>query len=676
MPNELEEFEDVNNESNTLQPDWSNPPKVSDLKQDYTDAKSSHTTHTANVKRWLDNRNITGSVKRKTENNRSSITPKLIRKQNEWRYPSLTEPFLSTEDIFNTYPSTYLDKNAATQAGLILNYQFNNKIDKVSFLDEYSRTLADEGTVIVRVGWDYEDKEEEVEITELLVDPRTGIESVKVTKENQTVVIKNQPTVEVCDYNNVIVDPTCMGNLDKANFIIYAFETSLSDLKKDGDKYSNLDKIKVTNSSVLGEPDYESKDDSSFTFKDKPRQKFVAYEYWGYWDINKTGIAEPIIATYVDDVFIRLEENPFPDQKLPFVSVQYLVVRKSNYGEPDGELLEDNQQIIGAVTRGMIDILGRSANGQMGTVKGALDIPNKRRFDQGLDYEYNNGFDARSAFYTHIFPPIPDSAKYMLDQQNADAEAMSGVKAFFGGISGDSLGSNVGGIRTATDATAKRELDILRRMALGMTQIGRKIMAMNAEFLSEEEIVRITDEEFVTIQKDDLAGNYDVKLTISTSEADNEKAKELAFMLQTMGNNMDASMSQLILAEIATLRKMPELAKRIENYQPQPDPIAQQKAMLELELLKAQIANEGAKAQENTVDVGYKLAKTDTEKAKTRDIHSTADTKDLKYIKDDSGLTRQEELTDKEIDRQTELDMKAADGILSAEREINSTSPN
>ena len=39
---------------------------------------------------------------------------------------------------------------------------------------------------------------------------------------------------------NVIIDPTCLGELDKANFVIYSFETSMAELKKDG-RYSNLD---------------------------------------------------------------------------------------------------------------------------------------------------------------------------------------------------------------------------------------------------------------------------------------------------------------------------------------------------------------------------------------------------------------------------------------------------
>ena len=68
---------------------------------------------------------------------------------------------------------------------------------------------------------------------------------------------------------------------------------------------------------------------------------------------------------------IRLEENPYPDKKLPFVIVQFLPSNENSiYGEPLAELLKDNQDIVGAVQRGMIDLFGNSANGQQGIVKG------------------------------------------------------------------------------------------------------------------------------------------------------------------------------------------------------------------------------------------------------------------------------------------------------------------
>jgi hypothetical protein len=312
----------------------------------------------------------------------------------------------------------------------------------------------------------------------------------------------------------------------------------------------------------------------------------------------------------------------------------------------------------------MIDIIGRSANGQMGIRKDALDVTNARKFEQGADYKFNSNVDPRQAFHMDVYPEIPQSALNMLNLQNNEAESLTGVKAFNSGISGAALGNTATGIRSALDAASKRELGILRRLADGINQIGRKIISMNSEFLSDEEIVRVTNEEFVAINREDLGGMYDIKLNISTAEADNEKAQELSFMLQTMGNNMDPSMSQIILSDIARLRKMPELAKQIKEYQPQPNPMAEQKAQMEMQLFQAQIANETAKAQENTVDVEYKKAKTQTELSKSRNINSKSDLEDLNFVEQESGVGRQHEENMKGMDQQNTMDNKFADAII------------
>ena len=683
--------------------DWKNPPDLLELKADYDEAQSSHTSHVLDVDNWISALNGEQTINNKK--GRSKIVPKLIRKQAEWRYAALSEPFLSTDDLFNTSPMTFEDKESAIQNGLLLNYQINCKIDKTAFIDEYVRTAVDEGTVIVKVGWTYEDETIEVEVPEFEYQPspesaqmheqlhqmmeaspeqykqdtppeiqeahrltmETGVPMMGVQigtrTEEQIKVLKNQPDLEVCDYNNVIIDPTCLGDLDKANFIIYSFETSMAELKKDG-RYSNLEHVILENAAPLAQPDHNLEDETNFKFKDDPRKKIIVYEYWGYWDINDTGEVEPFIATWVGDVLIRMESNPFPDKKLPFVSVQYLPVRKHIYGEPDGALLEDNQKIIGAVTRGMIDIIGRSANGQMGIRKDALDVTNARKFEQGADYKFNSNVDPRQAFHMDTYPEIPQSALNMLNLQNNEAESLTGVKAFNSGISGAALGNTATGIRSALDAASKRELGILRRLADGINQIGRKIISMNSEFLSDQEIIRVTNEEFVAINREDLGGMYDIKLNISTAEADNEKAQELSFMLQTMGNNMDPAMSQIILSDIARLRKMPDLAKQIKEYQPQPNPMAEQKAQLEMQLLQAQIQNESAKAAENAVDVEYKKAKTQTEISKSRNLNSKSDMEDLNFVEQESGVGRQHEENMKKVDQQNAMDNKFADAII------------
>jgi hypothetical protein len=238
----------------------------------------------------------------------------------------------------------------------------------------------------------------------------------------------------------------------------------------------------------------------------------------------------------------------------------------------------------------------------------------------------------------HTYPEIPQSAQYMVNLQNMEAESLTGVKSFHSGISGQGLGSTATGVRGALDAASKRELGILRRLAEGIKQIGRKVIAMNAEFLSEEEVIRVTNEEFVPVKRDDLMGNYDLRLTISTAEADNQKAEELAFMLQTTAQSMGPTFSQMILSEIARLRKMPDLAKRIAEFQPQPDPLAEQAKQLEVELLAAQAANEAAKAAENEIDKELKVAKLQVEMAQAKAIKSKSDLDDLEFLEREKGI--------------------------------------
>lgn len=684
---------------------WKKTPTVAELKQDYEDSKQSKDSHVTNVNKWLDNLYMSGTAKPTKIAGRSSVAPKLIRKQAEWRYASLSEPFLSTDDLFNTAPVTYEDKTAAIQNGLVLNSQFNTKINKIKFIDDYVRTAVNEGTVVVRVGWEFAEDIKEVEVDDFEYIPDTSDETIKVLQdafefskaepelfelntpeeikgalqyaistgiphvgikvgshiESQTKTIKNHPTVSVCDYRNISIDPSCMGDVSKAKFIIHSFDTSISELKAEG-KYFDLDKINIEGNTILGQPDHaSSSEDSSFNFTDKARKKIVAHEYWGYRDVTGDNKLTAIVATWVGDTLIRLEENPFPNQALPFVVVPYLPVARSVYGEPDGELLEDNQKIIGAVTRGMIDILGRSANGQMGIRKDALDVTNRRKFDKGMDYEFNPSIDPSQAFYMHTFPEIPQSAPLLIQQQNAEAESLTGVKAFSGGITGAGLGSSATSVRGALDAASKRELGILRRLAEGVKQIGRKIIEMNSEFLDDIEIVRITNDSFVEVKKDDLQGNIDITLSISTAEADEQKAQELAFMLQTMGNNMDPSLSKMILVDIARLRKMPELAKSIADYQPQPDPVAQEKAALEVELLKAQIANEQAKANENNANGVLDQAKAATEQAKARHINSTADLQDLDFVETETGTKHERSLDSIRAQAEGNLALKNAE---------------
>lgn len=629
--------------------DWEKEPDVRDLKQDLENARPAHQSRMQDIQRWTDLMAVKGSAKPQKVKGRSSVQPKLIRRQAEWRYAALTEPFLSSNRLFKVEPVTFEDAEAARQNALVLNWQFRTKLNRVNFVDNFVRATVDEGTSIVRVGWkrqtimvdqevpvyDFFPLQTEEQLAGLqtaldqqAADPRgydedvpdeikaavdlyletgeatyavqSGVTTVQVEK-----VLVNQPVVELLDPQNVIIDPSCNGDLDKALFVIVSFETNKADLLKEPERYKNLDAVNWEGNMPMTQPDHNTSTPDSYQLNDPLRKKVVAYEYWGFRDIHGDGELVPIVATWIGDICIRMEENPFPDGKLPFVVVPYLPVKRNLYGEPDAELLEDNQKILGAVTRGMIDLLGRSANGQQGMAKGMLDPLNRRRYDNGQDYEFNPSMSPANGVIEHKFPEIPQSALLMLNLQNQEAEALTGVKSFAGGISGEAYGDVAAGIRGVLDAASKREMAILRRLAKGMTEIGNKIIAMNAVFLSEKEVIRVTNKEFITVKREDLIGNFDLETDISTAEVDNAKAQDLAFMLQTLGPNSDPGIVMMILAEIADLKRMPELANKLRNWRPQPSPEQQEmqrleieKARKEVEKLDSEISLNNAKAQE------------------------------------------------------------------------------
>lgn len=571
---------------------------------------------------------------------KSSIVSRDIKRQDEWRHASIIDPFVSTPDIIKCAPVTFEDSAAAQQNELVLNTQFCRQFNRFNFMTKSLKVLSKEGTVVIQTGWDYEDEEVETEVPDLVQDEFGNIVQKGVKTVTQTKIKKNQPTAVVCRNEDIYLDPTCMDDMDKCQFVIYRYETNLSTLRQDG-RYKNLDKIMTGMAEATNNGDsYFPEDPTYFRFKDEPRKKIVVYEYWGNYDMNEDGIAEAIVCAWVNGVIIRLESNPYPDQKPPFIVVPFNPVPFQMQGESDGELLSDIQKVKTAIIRGTIDNMAQSTNGQKGIKKGALDALNKKRFLNGENFEYNT---VATDFFDGHYNQIPNTVFDMFTYMNNEAETLTGVKAFGPVNGGNSLSATAA--RGVMDATATRRLNLVRNISENMIKpILRKWMSYNAEFLEPEQVMRITNEQFVNIKRDDLMGNIDLDIQVSTNEDNAAKAQELSFMLQTTAQGMDTGLHQMILAEIARLHKMPDLAKKIETFQPQPDPYAEQIKQLNIQKLQAEIDERQALAQKNGAEVGVKQAKALLDQAKTRDTHSKADMTDLNFLEKESGQDKQHEI--------------------------------
>ena len=669
--------------------DWKNPPKLKDLKDDFSAAEGETTKQVGKVGIWLDALYGRGDYKAPEIVGRSKLVVRMIRKQIEWRCPSLTEPFLSNPKLFQVQPRTWEDKAAAEQNELILNYQFKNRMNPVKLMDDIVRTAATEGTAILRVFWKYktdisieEENEyepvpavdpalqqeiaelaaqvaEQPEMLDSLDEPQqlavqnfieTGVPltyNLVETKEVEvTKIIQNQPSAEVVPIEDVFVDPSCKGDFSRAKFLVYRFETCLAALKETG-LYERLDELEeeiIANEQSTSKPDA-----SGFKFNDVPRKTLEAHEYWGYYDIDGDGTLHSFVATWVGNVLIRMERNPYPDNGIPFVFIPLLPVKGSIYGEPDAELIKDNQQIMSATMRGAVDLFARSANGQTGIAKGFLDQGNLAKFNKGDNYSFNSNMDPRTAIHMHTFGEIPQSVFMMMNYLTNEADSFSGVKSFSNGVTGDSLGKTARGARTALDATAKRDGSILRRIAQGMVEAAYKFQTMNATFLTEQDVVRLTNAEYVRVDPDNLSGDFDLSIDISTAEADQQQIDTLSMLLQTGQQSFPLEFTQMILAQIAKLSRQPELEHYMKSYQPQPDPMQQKLQELEIAKVEAEIAEIQARTQEMLAKAAVNAAEVGVREARTENMQSNTDKNNITVLKDATGISQEEKLQLEEV---------------------------
>jgi hypothetical protein len=281
--------------------------------------------------------------------------------------------------------------------------------------------------------------------------------------------------------------------------------------------------------------------------------------------------------------------------------------------------------------------------------------------------------DPKTSIFRQSVDSVPQAVFEMIQYHQNVAEAMTGTQSFSKGIGSQSLGSVATGIRSALDATAKRELSILRRLSEQLFKdIARKSIIMNQAYLEEKEVVRVTNKEFVTIKREDLKGEFDLIVDVSTPEKDNDKAEKLNMMMQTNAASMNPGLQKIIYAKIAKLWKEPDLAEEIISFEPQPDPAEEELKKLQLEnarltnqKLKMEIANiaktiesEDSKIEERESRTSQNLnSETEENKATARlknaqakKLEEEADKIALDFMRKYDGIERNEQIEDKEAE--------------------------
>ena len=612
------------------------------FKKDYKNSEDYHDVWQDKRTDWVREEN--GEAYGNEEKGKSTLVSRDIKKVNASQHASIIAPFVSAQNMVDISPITAEDKQTSDQTELLLNYQFCRDFPRYNFISESFKIQQREGTVVVKVAWEFE--EEEMEVEEPIMEQRlvptqqgmvpqmvqTGVEMV-----TRMVTTVNKPTSEVCDNTMIYIDPTCIGDIANAQFVIHKYMSNMSKLRSAG-LYENLEKIMGDSQTpYTGEDDdYIKRDDNGFQFSDKPRQELEVFEYWGNFDINEDGIAEAVVCVWVNDVIIRFEENPYPDKMHPFVSCAYDNEPFNINGKATADTIGVDQRIKTSIKRAMNNTLDSGTQGQKGYPKGMLDPINQKRFREGKDFQFNMG--EASNIWVGQFADIPNNTMNYLDSVSQEIEALSGVITLGSSHGASSLGSSATAASGLLSSSERREVDISRNLKENLiVPMLRKWHSMNVEFLEDEQIIRVTNDEFVAIRRDDLYGRVDIDISVATPATDLAKANDISFMLQTMSQSLPFDLTKMLLSEYAKLKQMPELAAGIENYQPQPDPFEEQMKQLELQKMQSEINERNSRAVENESDIALKDAKTNTEIAKTRKTHADADSVDLDFLDKQSG---------------------------------------
>jgi len=613
-----------------------------------------------------------GNVNTKKDKGSTFISKEVL-KQVEWAKVQYKYPFVSNDTPISLVPSHAKEDQAFShQSAILLNYFFTKKFNRFNFITDVIHTLLVEGTAIIRTGWEYVGKEiTETHTIQPEIPPQLETQYQQLSPEEQQqfieqmpdkikqqlipkqvqvqkeIALVNKPTAELVKIDDIYIDPTAK-NLEDIQFVIQRREVRLHDLEQEG-IYENLDEVKKelvdpNNSKDLYVLPYKEEQNPTLAFnmEDIARKKVYMFEYWGYQEIDDE--VKPIVCCWIGETIIRLEDNPYPDKKIPYLILPYLKIPNTIWGKSLAELLEEHQRIKTGIIRGMFDNIAQSNSTQVGVQKGNLDSLNFKRFMEGKPFEFNL---SPNAFYQGQYNRIPSEVFQVLHDVDTDKQLLSGVVPMQGGQGSQAIYGSQAAKSGSMNSLMLKEVDTVNNIAENLIKpMMYKWLLYVYEAMEPEEIEAITHIPYVEPHEQYLIDYADnMTIDIETEQTKTVKASELAFLLQTLGQSLPFDLTKTILAEMADLKSMKNLAEKIKQYEPQPDPMQQQMAQLQLQKMQLELQILQGQAQ---ADIQLKTAKAKEAEAKATSTNTGT-------IKQKYGIDYQQKLQELQLKHQLEM---------------------
>jgi hypothetical protein len=256
-----------------------------------------------------------------------------------------------------------------------------------------------------------------------------------------------------------------------------------------------------------------------------------------------------------------------------------------------------------------------------------------------------------NAFYQGQYNRIPSEVFKVLQDVDYDKQIISGIIPLQGGQGTQAIYGSQASKTGQMNSLMLKELDTINNIAENLIKpMLNKWLIYIYDLLEPSEIENITKMKFVEPEKE-LIINYldNFTIDISTQQTDEIKASELTFMMQTLGNTIPFDITKLMMVEIARLKKMPNLAQQIKEFEPKPDPYEEQ--LKQIQLQQAQL-----ELQKLQADIGVKGADAQLKQAKAKEANNKATATGLNTIKEKYGISQQQK--EKELMMKHQMDMQ------------------
>lgn len=590
----------------------------------------------------------------KSATNKSSITMKEVAKQIEWQKPNITEPFTST-----VTPIRILDRKDSKRARVLekwANHEFTAEFDREEFVDQLADVVLREGTGWVETSWETRIENEKTIIPNITMDEVLANEqdpddleqhdngTYTATYNNKVMTINN-PDSNVCRNEHVFPDPSARTEKEM-RFMAKIELMTISELKNiswlDKKKLEQLEKAVTSEEREDTGLGMQRNTDalrygksSKYEPNDVPRKHIRIVKYFGYYDLDGDGIAEPIMSMWAErkKICLGIEENPMPDKQIPFDRAVYSARPFSLWGNPPAFFLGENQNAKNGIVRGMFDNMSLANNGQKFMQRGAVDYVNFKRMNNGERYIFVNKKDA---IQDGSFNQLPSSIFNVLQMLTKENEDLMGVS---------SGAANSPAVNTTEDQkqltmSQQRMSALVRNFGNLISKMIQKWITMGEVFLTDEQILELfQQEEEVDINVFNIAKKSKVTVVVGTEVNKNMKLQQYNMLMQqsnALEGELPPGSLKMMVAEMYELFDMHDEATKLRLFVPQPSPEQQamqkmemQKVQLEMQKLQTEIGvmqkdvearymNAQARMMEANANYGYKGAQTREKDAKAQ----------------------------------------------------------